>query len=118
MQDEISLALSGQPVITAAEQYFGTWAMLEDTFRGVVDHVVGLNLVAHVNLNQQPAAIAAASSRANAGAEIVDGVAIVNLSGTLMKSVGSLSSGTSTVNARRQIRQAVADPGRPTWPTR
>jgi signal peptide peptidase SppA len=110
VKDEITLELTGQPVISAAEQYFGVWAIAEETFRGVVEHVTGLNLVAHVSLNQQPAAIAAASSRANAAAELLDGVAVVNLSGTLMKSVGSLSSGTSTVNARRQIRQAVADP--------
>lgn len=37
-------------------------------------------------------------------------IAIVSITGTLMKSVGSMSAGTSTVAARRAIRKALADP--------
>ena len=110
MSDEFTIRLEGLPPVAQLEQYFGVWAMAEDRFRGLVDHVASLDLVAHVTLNQQPAAIAAASSRARGDAEVVDGVAVVDLSGTLMKTVSSLSSGTSTVNARRQIRQATDDP--------
>jgi signal peptide peptidase SppA len=41
--------------------------------------------------------------------EIADGIAIIDLAGTLMKFTSSLDDGTSTVAARRQIRQAARD---------
>jgi signal peptide peptidase SppA len=109
IEEVVKLGVSGI-ALERLDPYFGAWAILEDSFRGIVTHVSGVDLRAHIDLNMQPAALAAASSRANGEAEVVDGVAVVNLSGVMMKTVSSLSSGTSTVNARRQIRSAIADP--------
>lgn len=95
------------------EQYFGIWAVLEEPFRAAVDRVGLLNLRIHVETQQQKQAAAAASGGSGGDRRefaLVDGIAVISLSGAMMKQSSSLSQSTSTVFARRQIRQAAADP--------
>ena len=85
------------------DQYFGIWAIHEARFRSMVDRFNGIDLRAHV---------ARASHAGSIGGdefESAEGVAVIELSGVLMKFVSSLSGGTSTVHARRQIRSAMND---------
>lgn len=91
------------------EQYFGCWVMVEDRFRALADHARRLDL--HVHLTPEIKAEArAAADRQRKYQTTADGIAVVNLTGTLMKHVSSFSRGTSTVMARQAIRAAVEDP--------
>jgi signal peptide peptidase SppA len=87
------------------DQYFGFWALQDDIFRAAVGRLQGFNLSAHVE---------AASSVAPRGAYRGDdyqiepgGVAVIDISGPMMKYTSSLSDGTSTVRVRRQLANAV-----------
>jgi len=107
---EISLDLSGVSV-PHLDQYFGVWAIAEDVFRSAVERVSALDLAGHVARHQEPAAVAAASARSGADAPILEGgIALIAISGSMMKYSSSLGGGTSTVSVRRQLRQAAADP--------
>lgn len=85
-------------------EYFGVWAVQEEPFRAGVERVNRLDLRAHVE---------AAQGEAQAGSTLYavapGGVAVIDLAGPLMKFRTSLSGGTSTVFARRQVRQAAGD---------
>lgn len=103
------------PGLSAAHvgEYFGVWAIHEEQFRAAVDRVRGINLAEHVAAQQ---AAAAAAKEPRAAVELYQptkaaggAVAVIDLRGPMMKQVSSLSGGTSTVAARRQIRHAAAD---------
>lgn len=84
------------------EEYFGAWAIEPERFSGMVEHANAAGIEAHVQ---------AARGRQMDGASDYDitddGVAVIELSGTMMKQQSSFG-GASTVAARRQIRAAVA----------
>lgn len=89
------------------DEYFGVWSILEEPFRAAVARVRGIDLRAHIDGQQsqpQPKAYDAAGDY-----QIEEGVAIIRLTGPMMKYVSSLSGGTSTVVARRRIRNAVGN---------
>jgi len=86
-------------------EYFGLWSIEEQTFRSTVERINGINLEAHV----REAASQDGGRQDRASYPMVDNVAVITLRGPLMKFVSSLSPGTSTSFARRQIREAVAD---------
>ncbi len=91
------------------DEYFGLWAIHAQPFRAAVDRVNGLDLRAHVTIEQTEPRASASSAY---GAEYhltPGGVAIVSISGPMMKYVSSLSGGTSTVQSRRAVRAAVAN---------
>lgn len=96
------------------DQYFGAWAVKEDfvsTLLGKWDAIRECGLAAHANSPEYRAAIEQASAPAvPSRAPGSSNLAVVNLHGVLMKHVSSLSMGTSTVLARKQIRAAVNDP--------
>ncbi|HEV2970635.1 MAG TPA: S49 family peptidase [Pirellulales bacterium] len=93
------------------EQYFGPWAVEEIQFQAAVNVLKRIDIRAHVadslasSTNRQPPR-AARRTYSMAGS-----TAIVPLSGALMKAESSLNLSTSTVFARRQVRQAAADEG-------
>ena len=95
------------------DQYIGAWAIHEPNLKALVGYAQQINLQLHLEqqATRQPDA---ASSIANGGAARYqvtrDGIAIISLHGTLTKHVASMSDGTSTVLARRQLRTAAADP--------
>ncbi len=86
--------------------WFGAWAIEETAGAQLLAMVQKTDLFAHV---AQAAERKAATdySILKSGKE---NIAVVMLTGPLMKSVGSMQAGTSTVEARRAIRKAAADP--------
>ena len=88
-------------------EYFGPWSIMEDRFRSAVDQVAGTNLRLHIEHHQQDVQ---AVDRTTRTFEVTrSGVAIIELTGPLMKFGSSFSDGGSTVRARREIRSAVND---------
>lgn len=113
--DSVAETLRGLTV-PHLDQYFGVWAILEDTLRAALARVEKLNLRAHVEIRQgRRSRTEAASPEPKAISTFgdyeltADGVAIIELTGPLMKFASSLSGGTSTVAARRNLRLAIAD---------
>jgi ClpP class serine protease len=109
------------------EQYFGAWACQESFFRAAFDRVARMDLRVHVEQQRSRASDdgAAAVKPDGAKAEGEDepmaprptnypvtesGIAVLQLSGVLMKHVGSLEEGTSTVQFRRKLRAAMSNP--------
>jgi len=84
-------------------QWLGLWAMLPDAFLATFEMFRRTDLHLHMAANRsefgQPV-----SYREDDG-----NIAIINLTGNLMKQQASLGGGTSTVQARRDIRSAAAD---------
>jgi protease-4 len=102
------------------EQYFGPWAMKEDVFRAAFDRVSRMDLRLHVERvkatqeaeasDDDPDRGGAPSTPAMSYPVTQSGIAVLQLTGTLMKHVGSLEAGTSTVLFRRQLRAAMNNP--------
>lgn len=90
-----------------ADEYFSSiWMMREETLFGLAERCQGMNIALHVEKSTKQA-----SGDLMSGANPVqfeDGVAVISLAGPLMKQVSSLSGGTSTVAAKKQIRNAAA----------
>lgn len=80
--------------------------MQEAPFLTLRDWCQSIDLAAHL---ASPAALAAKQVGPGSAATVADGVAIIELRGTLMKHQASLAASTSTVLARRQLREAVAN---------
>ncbi len=91
-----------------AHEYLGVWAILEDVFRGHFAWFQKTDL--HLHVQQNAERVKAEARDAGLYGVTKDGTALISLSGTLMKQVSSMSSGTSTVFARRQVRAAMRDP--------
>lgn len=87
-------------------EYFGLWAVQPEPFLAVCDGLKGTDVGLHVaEARAQPA-------DSTSGSEyqvLPGGVAVVPIRGSLMKQTSSLSGGTSTVRARRQVRLAARD---------
>lgn len=91
------------------DQYFGVWAMREDVLRSAVERVNSIDLRAHVG-DTLAAGGMSNDGRSNGYEMLPGGIAVIDLAGPLMKFAGgSMSAGTSTVNARRQIRDAASN---------
>lgn len=93
------------PGIPYIEQWFGLWAMREESFLSLVDVCRKMDVAAHL-------AGPGPQSARMAVEDIVqrDGnVAIINLRGRMQKQASSLGSAASTVEVRRAIRQAASD---------
>ncbi|HEX5500148.1 MAG TPA: S49 family peptidase, partial [Thermomicrobiales bacterium] len=99
--------------VAHVDEYFGPWAVLLDPFRAAVERINRLDLRLHVD--QARAGQAGQMGQARAaetryGYDVAPGgVAVIHLTGPLMKYVSSLSGGSSTAIARRQLRNAVND---------
>lgn len=88
------------------EQYFGVWAIQEDVFRAAVDRVNGIDLQLHLAAQGEKAATDSMTYQYPIEA---GGIAVLRMTGPLMKYVSSLSGGTSTVWMRHVLRAAVND---------
>jgi len=88
-------------------EYFGPWCVDAATFRSMVENVNRLDLAAHVAEN---VGTPKAASNARDYPVLSGGIAVIMLRGPLMKFRSSLAPGTSTVDARRMLREAAADP--------
>ncbi len=91
------------------DQYFGLWAILEEPFRAAADRLKGFDLRVHMDSEAVKAAVVAGSREAG-DYEVQQGVALIDVAGTLMKQASSFSRGSSTVQIRQQIRNAVRNP--------
>jgi signal peptide peptidase SppA len=88
------------------DNYGGLWCVEPARFSQLIDRVNKMDLMAHVAI-QQPRTIDMAEKRFGT---VDDGsIAIVDIRGTMTKAGSSLGGG-GTVEARRAIRQANADP--------
>jgi signal peptide peptidase SppA len=104
--------------------YFGEWAISADHAAGLIAMADRVNLRIHVakvegvrqaedeELSRDMAQGTGSRFGDGYGETLLeDGTGVIRLSGTMMKFVSSLSSGTSTVAVRRMVRKAQADPG-------
>lgn len=92
------------PAFARLDDYIGLWSMLPDKFAGLWHYSQLIDWRAHMAEKIEPQALVEKQALAGGGA-----IAIVRLAGVLMKSQTSMG-GTSTIQARRDIRQAAADP--------
>lgn len=90
------------------EQYWGAWAITPEAFNAHYAWFQKLDL--HVHLQQAQQAAKEKAAEGTLYPVTKEGVALIELRGTLMKQVSSMSLNTSTVQARRQIRAAQQDP--------
>jgi len=103
----IQLPAADLAAIPYADQYFGVWAMREQNLLSLW-HLAGKF---NVNLHMQSSAPAAARAAASdVEVRVENGIAVIGLSGSLMKQSSSFSSSSSTVLARRKIRAAIKNP--------
>jgi len=104
----IEIELEGLGVKPAhVAEYFGPWAILEDRFRAMADNANGTNLVRHIKTHQ--AILLEDSQPKDSFTRTSDGVAIIQVRGTLMKQDSSVLGGSSTIRLRQQVRQAAGD---------
>lgn len=97
-------SFSGAPYF---EQYMGVWAIQESALQGFAEMLKTMDLKLHMQ-SEQVAAVAASGGKIDAMKS--DSVAVLNLTGSLMKQASSMSSGTSTLRARQAIRSLTNDP--------
>ena len=100
------------------DDYFGVWAILEEPFRQACRVVEGMDLKEHIaatgptrleklEARREEAPVISASGKSSGANQKI---AVISLTGPLMKQTSSLSGGTSTVAFRQAVRQAAADP--------
>lgn len=94
------------PEFSRVHDWLGIWAMEPRCFEMMVEAIRRIDLVAHVGHEPPPLKSAIEKTPANRNGQ---SVAIIKVAGTLMKSQSSMG-GTSTVQLRRDIRQAASDP--------
>lgn len=92
------------PVFARVDEYCGLWSIPADHFAGLVRAFKLEGWQAHLANAPEPAALVERASAGNGKT-----VAVVRLTGVLMKGRSSIG-GTSTIEARREIRTAAADP--------
>ncbi len=100
-----NVLLAGVETVPHLDQYFGYWAMLEEHFRAGVEKARSIDLHVHLATRGGDVALAAAIDEEP---RMIDGVAVIPLSGTMMKTASSMTRSTSTVLVRRQIRYAAS----------
>ena len=89
------------------EQYFGVWAIHENTFLSLFDRVGKIDLSAHV----QAAAGSGRMAAADAGVVMdANGIATIELRGALTKYGSSMSSAPSMLMTQRAVRGLTDDP--------
>lgn len=97
------------------DEYFGVWAVDEDRFRAAVERINGLDLTAHIqaakSAGEGQAGYPASPNKdgSYAGELTQNGIAVIDIAGTMMKFASSLDDATGTVAVRRALRAAVAD---------
>lgn len=106
-----TISLANVPPTPRLDDYFGVWAIEEMRFCAMLDRVSRMNLQIHVQQTPSPKLESKMITTSAGGAAQSDGqIAVVPISGTIMKQVGSLSDGTSSVAARMALRAAASDP--------
>jgi len=91
-------------------EYGGAWAIYEPRFRTAFDRIASIDLRMHVEQQMSRGGGKGSLRNVAGGYENIEGVAVIEMSGPLMKMASSLTGGSSTVAIRQQIRNAVNDP--------
>lgn len=92
------------PTFARIDEYASVWCMEPIAFRAFWDAVARMDLIAHIQ-EEPPPLKSQMEMTSGSGKQ----VALIPVLGTLMKQRSSLG-GTSTIQLRRDIRQAAADP--------
>lgn len=103
MLPELSLEV---PVFARVTDYAGAWAMEPQRASAFLERVRRADLPKHIAETPAPKP---KSDLQTVSASNGQKIGVVMLTGTLMKAVGSMDAGTSTVMARRDIRKAAND---------
>jgi signal peptide peptidase SppA len=103
----VSVAALRDHAVPYLEEYLGVWCMSPDQFMTAYALVRQTNILTHVA--QVKAAGGVPGGRAYDYVVGENGIATVDLAGTLMKQTSSMSGGTSTVMARGTIRKMRSD---------
>lgn len=98
---ELQAKVSGVPYI---DQYLGVWSMYPPALQSFKTLAEQINV--NVHLSSQPAEPVARHSDDIQYVTNSDGIALIELHGTLLKHSSSFSANTSTVEARRLVRAA------------
>lgn len=96
--------LTERPAYGRLDDYFGLWAMHEETFAGLFQHTARVQLVQHVAAAEPAPQAAGARSVPRVG-----DTAVISIRGSMMKAQSSMSESTSTVAVRQQLREAARD---------
>lgn len=99
---------TSRPSFARLHDWFGFWAMHEPQAVGLFNQVRRTDLKLHVG--NSLAAVTAPKERDRLLYSVEDGVAIIEIVGTMMKYSDSFGDGASTILARRAIRAAMGDP--------
>lgn len=92
------------PTFARLEEYAGVWAMLPEAFHAHWDVIARMDLRSHMDEGKKPVVSEMQMHKARNGQTI----ALLPILGTMMKQKSSMG-GTSTIQLRRDIRQASAD---------
>lgn len=92
------------PMFARIDEYAGPWLISVEHFAAILQGVKLMDMRAHIEEKLEPRAAAEINQAANGL-----NVAVVNVSGLLMKGRSSMG-GTSTIDIRRDIRQAANNP--------
>lgn len=99
------IELKDLPMIARLNDYIGPWSVEPTAFAVIWQAAESMDLAAHIRETTPPPRAAAEKLPGPVGQQI----AVVKLTGPMMKGRSSLG-GTSTIDARREIRAAAADP--------
>lgn len=89
------------------DQYFDVWCVMPERFMGMAQQLGNVNLVDHIALAQRSGTSTVSSDREYE--MLSGGIALIEVSGTLMKYGSSLNESSSTIALRRKIRLAAKD---------
>lgn len=109
--DGLVIDISGVAGVPNLTQYFGVWAMEPGVFRGVLQTVRGVDLAAHAVRHAEIRAASGGASPGFGSYEIVNGVAVIDVEGTLTKKGSSLADMPyGVMGARESLRRAMSNP--------
>lgn len=95
------------PYFSRISDWFGLWAMESAAFAGHLAMMREIDFAAHIRAAEPPKIVSALEK---IPARNGQSLAVIKIAGTMMKSQSSMGGGASTVQLRRDIRQAAADP--------
>ncbi len=95
------------PYFARISDWFGLWAMESAAFAGHLAMMRSVDIAAHMR-NSKPLELVSALEKIPA--RNGQSIGVIKIAGTMMKSQSSMGGGASTVQLRRDIRQAAADP--------
>jgi signal peptide peptidase SppA len=98
------------PRFARVDEYAGAWAIEPTAGAALWEKCRSTDLTVHVQASESPRLKSEYQTVKVAAGNQVQQIAVIDLNGPLMKAVGSMESGTSTVMARRDLRKAAADP--------